>query len=100
MKSETARRIAKANGKDEIQKWHAGISKFVAEATPHVILTATSVCNGCPFRNNNDCGCIGEECPVHAVRKMLNLTMKRLASSMKSIYKSQYAARVAAWAKS
>ena len=100
MKSETARRIAKTNGNDEIQKWYAGVSRFVADATPHVILTATRVCNGCPFRNNKECGCIGEECPVNAVRKGLNLTMKRMEGYMKSICKSQYAARVAAWAKS
>ena len=91
MTKETADKVAKFNTTEGIQKWSSGVAKFAADAHPHLAAAASRACNECPFRNNLSMGgCISEECPIHMVRKALQLATKRVAASAKEIYKAKY----------
>ena len=91
MTLETASKISRTATGNDIQKWSVGVGKFVSEVHPKVAEAMSRVCSSCPFRSNpNIGGCIGEECPVHAVMKSVNLSMKRAANGTKLIYKSKY----------
>ena len=101
MTKETARRIAGFASDTEIQKWSGGIGKYMAEVQTPLLNAERNVCNNCPFRNNvANGGCIGEDCPVFAVRKVFNLCIKRTRNGVRDICKSKYAARVKKWASS
>ena len=90
MTKETAERVAKWNTTDEITKWSAEVAKFAADAHPQLTETAGKACAECPFRNNFSMGgCIGEDCPVNAVRKALQLATKRMATGVKEIFKAK-----------
>ena len=94
MTLDTAKRIAKHTSSDEVQKWSSNVMKFATAAHSPLVAVASAACNSCPFRNNHGMGgCIGEECPVNAVRKALQLAPKRTAAAIKEIYKAKYAAR-------
>ena len=94
MTKETAEKVAKFNSTEEIQKWSSGVAKFAADAYPHLVAAASRACNECPFRNNRSMGgCIGEECPIHMVRKALQLAPKRVAARAKEIFKAKYSKR-------
>lgn len=96
MTSETAKRIAKHTRSDEVQKWSSNVMKFATAAHSPLVAAACAACNSCPFRTNQGMGgCIGEECPVNAVRKALLLVSKRTTAAVKEIYKAKYAAKVA-----
>lgn len=96
MTKETAEKIAKYNTTEEIQKWSSGVAKFAADAHPPLAMAALRACNECPFRNNfSSGGCIGEECPIHMVRKALQLATKRVAAGAKEIYKAKYRVKTA-----
>ena len=95
MTKETARRIAGYASDTEIQKWSSGIAKYRAEVQIPLLNAERNVCDGCPFRNNvAKGGCIGEDCPVYAVRKVFNLCMKRTKNGVRDICKAKYADRV------
>ena len=97
MTKDTARRIAGFASDTEIQKWSGGIGKYMAEVQTPLLNAERNVCNNCPFRNNvANGGCIGEDCPIYAVRKALQLATKRAAMGAKEIYKAKYAMRVSA----
>ena len=94
MTKDTAARIAKHNSSADVQKWSSGVAKFAAAAHPSIVGQEAHVCGECPFRVNIMMGgCIGEECPVHAVRKALQLATKRMAAGAKEIYKAMYASK-------
>lgn len=94
MTKDTAARIARYNSSADVQKWSSGVAKFAATANPSIVGPAALACGGCPFRCNTKLGgCIGEECPVHAVRKALQLATKRMAAGTKEIYKAMYAGK-------
>ena len=96
MTKETAEKIAKYNTTEEVQKWSSGVAKFAADAQPPLAMAALRACNECPFRNNLSMGgCIGEECPIHMVRKALQLATKRVAAGAKEIYKAKYRVKTA-----
>lgn len=91
MTKDTAERVARYNTTEEVQRWSSGVAKFAAEAHPSVVNAAVKACNNCPYRNNVSMGgCIGEECPIHMVRKALQLATKRVAAGTKEIYKAKY----------
>lgn len=95
MTKETAARIARYNSSADVQKWSSGVAKFAATVNPSLVGPAALACGECPFRVNITMGgCIGEECPVHAARKALQLATRRMAAGAKAIYKAMYAARV------
>ena len=96
MTTETAKRIARNARADEVQTWSGNVVKFATAAHSPLVAAASAACAACPYRNNKSVGgCIGEECPVNAVRKALQLACKRTATAVKEIYKHRYAARVA-----
>ena len=94
MTKNTAARIAMFSSSDDVQKWSSGVAKFAVMVRPYIGAPEALACGGCPFRCNTKLGgCIGEECPVHAVRKALQLATKRMAAGTKEIYKAMYAAK-------
>lgn len=94
MKKDTATRIAKHNSSADVQKWSSGVAKFAANAHTSIVGQVAHVCGECPFRANIMMGgCIGEECPVHAVRKAIQLATKRMTAGSKEIYKAMYASK-------
>ena len=96
MTKDTAVKVARCNTTEEIQKWSSGVGQFGAEVHPIAALSAIRVCGACPFRNNGKMGgCIGDECPINAVRKALQLATKRTAAAVKEIYKAKYRVKTA-----
>ena len=94
MTKNTAARIAMFSSSADVQKWSSGIAKFAATVRPYIGAPEALACGECPFRVNIMMGgCIGEECPVHAVRKALQLATKRMAAGTKEIYKAMYAGK-------
>lgn len=94
MTKNTAARIAMFSSSADVQKWSSGVAKFAATANPSIVGPAALTCSECPFRGNIMMGgCIGEECPVNAARKALQLATKRMAAGVKEIYKAMYAAK-------
>lgn len=97
MTKQTAEKIAKYNTTEEIQRWSSGVMKFAMAAHQPLITAEANACKECPYRNNSAMGgCIGEDCPIHAVRKALQLATKRVAMGAKEIYKAKYAMRFSA----
>lgn len=95
MTKETAKKISRHITTDEVKRWSSGVSRFSVETKPTVIMYAGKACGECPFRYNISVGgCIGDECPVNAVRKALKLLPKRVSASVKEIYKAKYEKRV------
>lgn len=91
MKTETARKIARCCTDAEIQKWSSGVGKFVAGLQPSLTEKMGLVCEPCPFRNLlNVGGCLGEECPIYAVRLALKRACARATNGVREIYKTKY----------
>lgn len=91
MKTDTAQKLARVCTDTEIQKWSSGIGKFVMELHPSVVATANKACDACPMRcMHNIGGCIGEDCPIHAVRHVLNRACARSTAAVKEIYRQKY----------
>lgn len=96
MTLDTAKRIAKYTRSDEVQTWSSIVMKFATAAHSPLVAVASAACSSCPFRNNHGMGgCIGEECPVNAVRKALQLAPKRTVAAVKEIYRAKYAHKCA-----
>lgn len=96
MTKATAQKIARAATTADVQKWSSSMGRFVAGLHPLLNEKCGGVCNLCPFRNNHSLGgCIGEDCPLHAVRHALQRVMPRTTAAVRDICKARYAVRCA-----
>ena len=95
MTTATAKRISKYARNDEVQTWKAGLMKFLSAVRFPIVSAASCVCADCPYRYNISVGgCIGDECPIYAVKKAVELAPRRMTAATKEITKAR-CARVA-----
>ena len=96
MKSEKAEKIARFCTSDEVQKWSAGVGRFVTGLHPYLNAEVKKTCGACPFRNLlNVGGCLTEDCPVHQVIHALNRAVPRVVTATKEVYKAKYSRKSA-----
>lgn len=73
---------------NDIGDWQSDIARFVMRLNEPILKQEREVCNRCPFRKKPlSGGCIGKDCPIHALRTEFNKTTKRAMARVKEIMK-------------